>query len=112
MLKKAAITTNPHTICTTFFTLPSGVSAKAAAESIAYFAALIAVNLAVMNLLPLPALDGGRIFFLFLNGLLFGLFRRKIDPKYEGYVHMAGLALLLTLSLAVTFSDVGKLFGV
>ena len=47
-----------------------------------------------------------------MNGLLFGLFRRKIDPKYEGYVHMAGLALLLTLSLAVTFSDVGKLFGV
>lgn len=83
-----------------------------AVQNIVYFAALIAVNLAVMNLLPLPALDGGRIFFLFLNGLLFGLFRRKIDPKYEGYVHMAGLALLLILSLAVTFSDVGKLFGV
>ena len=77
-----------------------------------YFGGFIAINLAVMNLLPLPALDGGRIFFLFLNGLLFGLFRRKIDPKYEGYVHMAGLALLLILSLAVTFSDVGKLFGV
>ena len=83
-----------------------------AVYNILYLSALIAVNLAVMNLLPLPALDGGRIFFLFLNGLLFGLFRRKIDPKYEGYVHMAGLALLLTLSLAVTFSDVGKLFGV
>ena len=82
-----------------------------AVYNILYLSALIAVNLAVMNLLPLPALDGGRIFFLFLNGLLFGLFRRKIDPKYE-YVHMAGLALLLTLSLAVTFSDVGKLFGV
>ena len=83
-----------------------------AVYNILYLSALIAVNLAVMNLLPLPALDGGRIFFLFLNGLLFGLFRRQIDPKYEGYVHMAGLALLLTLSLAVTFSDVGKLFGV
>ena len=83
-----------------------------AVYNILYLSALIAVNLAVMNLLPLPALDGGRIFFLFLNGLLFGLFRRKIDPKYEGYVHMAGLALLLILSLAVTFSDVGKLFGV
>ena len=82
-----------------------------AVYNILYLSALIAVNLAVMNLLPLPALDGGRIFFLFLNGLLFGLFRRKIDPKYEGYVHMAGLAML-TLSLAVTFSDVGKLFGV
>lgn len=83
----------------------------AAFYSLAYLAALIAVNLAVMNLLPLPALDGGRIFFLLLNGLLYGLFRRKIDAKYEGYVHLAGLAALLTLMLAVTLSDVGKLFG-
>ena len=81
----------------------------AAAESIAYFAALIAVNLAVMNLLPLPALDGGRIFFLFLNGLLFGLFRRKIDPKYEGYIHTAGLVLLLALMAYVMYNDISKL---
>ena len=82
-----------------------------AAYNIIYFAAMIAVNLAVMNLLPLPALDGGRIFFLLLNGVLYGLFRKKIDPKYEGYVHMLGLALLLGLSLTVTVSDIGKLFG-
>lgn len=86
-------------------------TAAAAAQNLAYLAALIAVNLAVMNLLPLPALDGGRVFFLLLNGLLYLLFRRKIDPKYEGYVHMAGLAALMTLMLAVTLSDVGKLFG-
>lgn len=79
--------------------------------NIAYFAALIAVNLAVMNLLPLPALDGGRIFFLLLNGLLYLVCRRKIAPKYEGYVHLAGLAALMCLMLAVTFSDIGKLFG-
>ena len=82
-----------------------------AAKNMAAFAALIAVNLAVMNLLPLPALDGGRIFFLLLNGVLYGLFRRKIPPKYEGYVHMAGMAALLSLMLMVTLSDVGKLFG-
>ena len=75
-------------------------------------AALIAVNLAVMNLLPLPALDGGRIFFLLLNGVLFALFRKKIPAKYEGYVHMIGMAGLLALSLVVTFSDIGKLFGI
>ncbi len=84
----------------------------AAFYNLTYFAALIAVNLAVMNLLPLPALDGGRVFFLVLNGILQLLFHRKIDPKYEGYVHMAGLAMLMGLMLVVTFSDVGKLFGV
>ena len=83
----------------------------AAAINMASFAGLIAVNLAVMNLLPLPALDGGRVFFLLLNGILNALFKRKIDPKYEGYVHMAGLAMLMGLMLMVTFSDIGKLFG-
>ena len=84
---------------------------EAAVRNIASLAALIAVNLAVMNLLPLPALDGGRVFFLVLNGLVYGLFRKKIDPRYEGYVHLAGLAALMCLMLAVTFSDVGKLLG-
>lgn len=79
--------------------------------NVIYFAALIAVNLAVMNLLPLPALDGGRIFFLFLNGLWLLLFRKTINPRYEGYVHMTGMALLMGLMLVVAFSDIGKLFG-
>ena len=82
-----------------------------AAWNLGYLAALIAVNLAVMNLLPLPALDGGRVFFLALNGVAYGLFRKKIDAKYEGYVHLAGLAALMCLMLVVTLSDVGKLFG-
>ncbi len=82
-----------------------------AAWNLGYLAAFIAVNLAVMNLLPLPALDGGRVFFLALNGVIYGLFRKKIDAKYEGYVHLAGLAALMCLMLAVTLSDVGKLFG-
>ena len=82
-----------------------------AAWNLGYLAALIAVNLAVMNLLPLPALDGGRVFFLALNGVIYGLFRKRIDAKYEGYVHLAGLAALMCLMLAVTFSVVSKLFG-
>lgn len=86
-------------------------SASAAFFNVSYFAAMIAVNLAVMNLLPLPALDGGRIFFMAINGALYMLLRKKIDAKYENYVHLVGLALLLSLSLMVTFSDVGKLFG-
>ena len=86
-------------------------TAMDAVRNIASLAALIAVNLAVMNLLPLPALDGGRIFFLVLNGVLYLLFKKKIDPKYEGYVHMAGLAALMALMLIVTVSDVGKILG-
>jgi regulator of sigma E protease len=80
-----------------------------AITNVLHFSALIAVNLAVMNMLPLPALDGGRIFFLFVNALYTLLFRRKMDPKYEGYVHAAGLICLLLLMAAVTFSDIAKL---
>ena len=83
--------------------------AAAAAESILYFAALIAVNLAVMNLLPLPALDGGKVLFLVVNAAALALFRRQIPPKYENYIHMAGFALLMGLMLFVTFHDVIKL---
>ena len=82
---------------------------RAAAENIAYIAALIAVNLAVMNLLPLPALDGGRIFFLVVNAIAMLLFRRQIPAKYENYIHFAGLILLLALMVVLMFSDVWKL---
>ena len=84
-------------------------TAAAAAESIAYMAALIAVNLAVMNLLPLPALDGGKIFFLVLNAISMLLIKKKIPDRFESYVHMAGLVLLMLLMLAVTFKDVWQL---
>ncbi len=66
---------------------------------------LITVNVGVFNLLPLPALDGGRLVFL-----LFELvFRRKVPAKYEGIVNFVGLILLLLLMLAVTYSDITKL---
>lgn len=79
---------------------------KAAAFSnIAYFSAFIAVNLAVMNMLPLPALDGGRVFCLLVTWVLERISRRKIDPKYEGYIHTAGLVLLLALMAYVMYND-------
>ena len=81
-----------------------------AVDNIAYFAALIAVNLAVMNLLPLPALDGGKILFLVINAVAMLLFRKQIPAKYENYIHFGGLILLLGLMLFVTFHDVWKLF--
>ena len=82
---------------------------RAAVENIAYLAALIAVNLAVMNLLPLPALDGGKIFFPVINAASMQLFKKQIPAKYENYIHFAGLILLLALMAVITFSDVWKL---
>lgn len=79
--------------------------------SILNFASFIAINLAVMNLLPIPALDGGRIFFVFVNGIFTALTKKRIDPKYEGYVHAGGMVLLLGLMAVVALSDVWKLIG-
>ena len=81
----------------------------AAALNIAYLAAFIAVNLAVMNLLPLPALDGGRLFFLLINAAIVGVFKKKLNPKYEGYVHATGFVLLIGLMIVVMFNDIWKL---
>lgn len=72
--------------------------------------ALIAVNLAVMNLLPIPALDGGRILFIILNGIVFLLFRRRIPEKYEGYVHTGAFFLLIFLMILIAFKDVWNIF--
>lgn len=82
---------------------------SAAVANIAYLAAFIAVNLAVMNMLPIPALDGGRIFFLIVTVAAEKIFRRKIDPKYEGYIHLVGLALLLALMAYVMFNDIVRI---
>ena len=88
----------------------SSETKTAAAYSISYLAAFIAVNLAVMNLLPIPALDGGRILFLLITAAVEGIFRRKLNPKYEGYVHAAGFMLLLGLMAVVMINDIYKLF--
>lgn len=82
----------------------------AAFYNIAYFGALIAVNLAVMNLLPIPALDGGRIFFLVADAICLWLFKRKIPEKYQAIVNTAGFVILMGFMLLVTFQDVFKLF--
>lgn len=67
---------------------------------------LLTANLGVMNLLPLPALDGGRLVFLFLEAIR----RKRIDPEKEGMVHMIGLLALMLLMVVIMFNDVRKLF--
>ena len=75
-----------------------------------YFGAFIAINLAVMNLLPIPALDGGRVVGVLVTAAVEAVTRRKIDPKYEGYLHGAGMVFLLGLMAVVMFKDIFVLF--
>lgn len=90
----------------------SAATVGAGLYSVFSFMSLIAINLAVMNLLPIPALDGGRIFFLIVGCLVKLITGKKLNPKYEGWVNAAGFALLMGLMIMVAISDVLKLAGV
>ncbi|WP_416150915.1 RIP metalloprotease RseP [Salipaludibacillus sp. HK11] len=70
------------------------------------WAAILSVNLGIINLLPLPALDGGRLVFIILEGIR----GKPIDPQKEGIVHFIGFALLMLLMLAVTWNDINQFF--
>ena len=74
------------------------------------FGAMISVNLAVMNLLPIPALDGGRVLGLLITTVAQKITGKKLDPKYEGYVHGAFMILLLALMALIMFKDVFMIF--
>lgn len=84
-------------------------SAAEASFNFVYFFAVIAVNLAVMNLLPIPALDGGRVFAILITGVLELIIGRKIDPKYEKIIHGAGFVALMALMAFVLLNDVYKI---
>lgn len=75
-------------------------------SSFLMLAAFITINLGVFNLLPIPALDGGRLLFLLIEAVR----RKPINPKYEGYVHAFGFLLLFGLMIVVTFNDIVRLF--
>lgn len=72
-----------------------------------YMFVFISVNLGIFNLLPLPALDGGRLFFQFVELV----FRRPINRTVEGYVHFVGILLLMLLMVFVTFQDIAKIIS-
>ena len=88
----------------------SAASTSDAVYDILYLGAFIAVNLAIMNMLPIPALDGGRVFLLLVTLLIETVTRRKLNPKYEAWIHAGGMALLLTLMAVIMFNDILKLF--
>lgn len=67
-----------------------------------WFIALLSINLAVLNILPIPALDGGRLFFIVIEAIT----QKKVNAKYESYAHAAGLIILLSLMVVITIVDV------
>ena len=72
-----------------------------------YMTALITINVGIFNLLPIPGLDGGRLLFCFIE-----LVRRKpVKPEHEGYVHLAGMALLFGLMIFATFNDIIRIIN-
>lgn len=63
---------------------------------------LLSANLGIMNLLPIPALDGGRLVFILIEALR----GRPVDPEKEGMIHMAGMAVLMVLMVVILFNDI------
>ena len=82
----------------------------AAMMNLLYFGAFLGVNLAVMNLLPIPALDGGRVVALLLTTAIEAVTHKKLNPKYEGYIHGVGMLLLLALMAVIMFKDILFIF--
>lgn len=83
-----------------------GQASSAGMGTLLLLIGFITVNIGVFNLLPVPALDGGRLVFLLIELIM----RRPVNPKYEGYVHVAGFVALMGLMLVVTFNDIIRLF--
>ena len=78
-----------------------------AINNIVSIMAMITINLGIVNLLPLPALDGGRLIFLLIEMIT----RKKINPKYEGLIHALGFFLFIALMIYISYSDILRLLG-
>ena len=88
----------------------SSDTAVKALLNLLYFGGFIAINLGAMNLLPFPALDGGRIVGVLLITPIEAITKKKVDPRIEGYLHGAGMILLLGLMAVIMFKDIIWLF--
>lgn len=83
-----------------------GTVATYGIANVIYLMAYLSVNLGILNILPFPAFDGGRVVFIIIEAIT----RKKVDPKVEGYFHTIGFILLMLLMLYITFQDVLRLF--
>lgn len=79
-----------------------GEAAKTSIYNVMSLAALISINLGIVNLIPIPALDGGRLLFLLFEGIS----GRPIDPEKEGFIHLVGFVLLMVLMLFIAYKDI------
>jgi len=86
----------------------TGEVAKAGISPLLEFAAFLSINLAIINIFPLPALDGGRIVFVLLEWVRRG---RRIPAKTEGMVHFIGFAMLIAAMLAITYQDIIRIIS-
>ncbi len=84
-----------------------GTVAEAGVYNLFYLLSVLTMNLGVFNLLPIPALDGGRLVFILFEMI----FRRKVPEKFEGAVHFVGIVILMGLMVLVTFKDIVKIFS-
>lgn len=100
------------------FAVPDGVGGPVAIATMTYqfvqmgdviellkFAALLSISIAVINIMPFPALDGGRLLFLLIEGII----RRPVSQKYEGIIHGVGFIFLIGLLILVTWNDIMRL---
>ena len=71
------------------------------------FVAILSVNLSILNLLPLPALDGGRLLFVGIEAVT----RKRVKPELEQAIHLVGMALLIGLMVLITFFDIRRLIS-
>lgn len=86
----------------------TGEAARSGFSSLLQFTAFLSINLAIINLFPLPALDGGRIVFVMLEFVRRG---RRISPRIEGMVHYIGYVMLLTAIVLVTYQDIIRILS-
>lgn len=90
-----------------------GSESKSVAEglfNVVTLMALISINLGIMNLLPIPALDGGRLFFVLINGVAMLFFKQRVPARTEAYFHGFGMVALMLLMLAITLKDTVQVF--
>jgi len=87
----------------------AGMVGQASSMGLSYlfgFIAMISINLAMLNLVPFPALDGGRVLFVLIEVVI----RKKIKPAIANWTNMIGFGLLIALMLFITYKDILKLF--
>jgi regulator of sigma E protease len=85
----------------------TGKFVESGSNAVLSFAALLSLNLAVLNILPIPALDGGRFFFILIEAVT----RKKVHPRFEAYAHAVGIAVLLALIAVITIHDFVRLLS-